>query len=53
MSKTWKGIKDLVNTKTAGIANISQMKVNGKEINDSQKIGNTFNNFFCQRRPKY
>ena len=53
MSKTWKGIKDLVNTKTAGITNISQIKVNGKEINDPKKIGNTFNNFFCQRRPKY
>ena len=51
MSKTWKGIKDLVNTKAAGITNISQIKVNGKEINDPQKIGNTFNNFFANIGP--
>ena len=37
MRKTWKGIKDLVNTKTAGITNISQIKMNGKEINDPKK----------------
>ena len=43
MRKTWKGIKDLANTKTAGITNISQIKVNGKEINDPKKIGNTSN----------
>ena len=41
MRKTWKGIKDLVNTKTAGITNISQIKVNGKEVNDPKKLGNT------------
>ena len=47
MRKTWKGIKDLVNTKTADNTNISQIKVNGKEINDPKKTGNTFNNFFA------
>ena len=51
MSKTWKGIKDLVNTKTAGITNISQIKVNGKEINVPKKIGNTFNKFFANVGP--
>ena len=50
MRKTWKGIKDLVNTKTAGITNISQFKVNGKEINDPKIIGNTFN-FFANVGP--
>ena len=34
-----------MNTKTAGITNISQIKVNDKEINDPKKIGNTFNVF--------
>ena len=48
---TWKGIKDLVNTKTAGITNITQIKVNGKEINDPKKIGNTFNNVFTNVGP--
>ena len=51
MRKTSKGIKDLVNTKTAGITNISQIKVNGREINDPKKIGNTFNNFFANVGP--
>ena len=51
MRKTWKGIKDLVNTKTAGLTNISQIKVNGKEINDLKKIGNTFNNCFANVGP--
>ena len=41
----------MVNTKTAGITNISQIKVNGKEINGLQKIGNTFNNFFANVGP--
>ena len=40
-----------MNTKTAGITNISQIKVNGKEINDPKKIGNTFNNFFANVGP--
>ena len=40
-----------MNTKTAGITNISQIKVNGKEINYPQKIGNTFNNVFANVGP--
>ena len=36
MKKTWKGIKDLVNTKIAGITKIFQIKVNGKEVNASK-----------------
>ena len=51
MSKTWRSIKNLVNTKTAGITNIAQIKVNGKEINDPQKIVSTFNNFLANVGP--
>ena len=51
MNKTWKGIKELVNTKSNLSTNITQRKANNTIIDDPKLISDTFNNFFVNAGP--
>ena len=51
MNKTWKGIKELVNTKNNLSTNITLLKANNSIIDDHQLISDTFNNFFVDAIP--
>ena len=46
MKKTWKGIKELINTSNKQRIKINELKTNNKIINDNPTLANTFNNFF-------
>ena len=45
MKKTWKGIREIINTKSS-MSYTSQINHNGLTINEPIIIANTFNNFF-------
>ena len=45
MKKTWKGIREIINTKSS-MSSTSQIKLNGHTIDEQVTIANTFNNFF-------
>ena len=51
INKTWKGIKELVNTKNNLSTNITQLKSNNLIIDDPKLISVTFNNFFVNVGP--
>ena len=53
MKKLWSGIKSIVNISDnkTGI-NISHLLQDGKEIDDPQKMANTFNNFLLMFQRK-
>ena len=51
INKTWKGIKELVNTKNNLSTNITQLKSNNLIIDDPKLISDTFNNFFVNVGP--
>ena len=47
MKKTWKGIKELINTSNKQPTKIDELKTNDNNIvNDNLLLANTFNNFF-------
>ena len=45
MKKTWKGIREIINTKSS-MSCISHIYHNGQTITEPITIANTFNNFF-------
>ena len=51
MTKTWKGIKELVNTNNNLSTNVTQLKANNSIIDDPQLISDTFNNFVANVGP--
>ena len=46
MKKTWRGIKELINTSNKNPMKVNELKVNNKLISDNLALANTFNNFF-------
>ncbi len=46
MKKTWKGIKELINTSNKNPTKIDELKVNNNIINENLQLADTFNNFF-------
>ena len=52
MKKTWKGIREIVNTKITASSNISQLNYNNTIIEDKKEISNTINNFFVNVGPE-
>jgi len=46
IKQTWKGIKDIINTKSAISPKTTQLKINGQVIDNALDISNSFNNFF-------
>ena len=51
MTKTWKGIKDILNINNKTGPQISQLVYNGKQINTNRGMANVFNDFFTEFRP--
>ena len=51
IQKTWIGIKEIINTKSAISPRTSQLKINGQAIDDALDISNCFNNFFVNVGP--
>ena len=51
MKKTWKGINELMSSRRKS-TNITQIEHNKELITDSEKIVNTFNNFFANVGPE-
>ena len=51
MTKTWKGIKDILNINNKTGPQISQLVYNGKQINSNRGVANVFNDFFTKVGP--
>jgi len=51
IQKTWLGIKNIINTKSAFLPKTSQLKINGQAIDNALDISNCFNNFFVNVGP--
>ena len=47
MKNTWKGIKQLINTKTKNKSFPSKIVLNNKSITDTSAIADTFNEYFA------
>ena len=45
--KTWKGIKEIINTKNKGLHSPSTLQYNNEVITDTKTIANAFNEFFA------
>ena len=52
IKKTWDGIRKIINVKKSTKFSISHLNVNGKIIDDSVGIANSFNNFFVNVGPE-
>ena len=46
MKKMWSGVSSIININKKVGSSISHLTHNGKEISDSMKMGNIFNNYF-------
>ena len=51
IKNTWKGIKSIINTNTSTSPKISQIKIDGKVIDNPLGIASGFNNFFVNVGP--
>ena len=52
IKKTWEGIRKLVNVKKPTTFSVSQLNINGKTIDDTNAIANSFNSFFVNVGPE-
>ena len=52
IKKTWEGIRKIVNVKKSTKFTISHLNINGKTVDDSTDIANSFNNFFVNVGPE-
>ena len=51
IKKTWSGIREIVNLKNSNSQKISQLNINGVDIDNPSDISNNFNNFFVNVGP--
>ena len=51
IKKTWEGIRKIVNVKKSTKFSISHLNVNGKIVDQSIDIANSFNDFFVNVDP--
>ena len=52
LKKTWEGIRSIVNVKKSTKFSISHLTINGKIVDQSLDIANSFNNFFVNVGPE-
>ena len=52
IKKTWEGIRKIVNVKKSTKFSISHLSINGKIVDDSLDIANSFNDFFVNVGPE-
>ena len=52
LKKTWEGIRSIVNVKKSTKLSISHLTINGKIVDQSLDIANSFNNFFVNVGPE-
>ena len=50
MKKTWKGINELISSRSL-LNNVNQLNITNETITDPSKIANAFNNFFVNVGP--